>query len=131
MAIELTFDTTALRRAAQRSPAAVDRALQNGLRDIKNDWQAEAIDISPIKDGTLREQISAEVIMLNGNPSVEIMANAVRDGFNYAYYIHEGEGKAVTGEKKFLDVSAEQNEEKWARWLEDEIEQELRRAGWR
>jgi len=127
MAGEFTFDISQFNRALRQAPNAVNRGIRTGLRDVKNDWQAEAIDIAPLKDGTLRQQIDADVNGLE----VEITANAVREGFNYAYYIHEDAGKAVTGEKKFLDVSAQQNQSKWARWLEEEIEEELRRAGWR
>lgn len=126
MTVEITFDMTQFKKALSKSPDAVAKGIKTGLRDIKNDWQAEAIDVAPMKDGTLRQQIDANVKDL----SVEITANAVRDGFNYAYYIHEDKGKAVTGEKKFLDVPAEQNEAKWAKWLEDEIEGALKRAGW-
>lgn len=127
MAIEITFDMAQFKKAISKSPDAVAKGIQTGLRDIKNDWQAEAVDIAPMKDGTLRQKIEGKVKDL----SVEIKANAVRKGFNYAYYIHEDKGKAVTGEKKFLDVSGEQNEAKWAKWLEEEIADELKKAGWR
>jgi len=127
MAGEFTFDLSQFTKALKQAPNAVNTGIQNGLRDVKNDWQAEAVDIAPLKDGTLRQQINAEVNGLE----VEITANAVRNVFNYAYYIHEDAGKAVTGEKKFLDVSAQQNEGKWAEWLEEEIADELKRAGWR
>jgi hypothetical protein len=52
--------------------------------------------------------------------------------FNFAYYIHElNAGRAnVGGEKKYLDKSAEANQAKWMRWVEEEIQKELRREGW-
>lgn len=127
MAIEITFDMAQFKKALEKAPEAVADGIKTGLRDIKNNWKEEAVDIAPLKDGTLRQQIHSKANDL----TVEITANAERKGFNYAYYIHEDKGKAVTGEKKFLDVSGEQNEAKWAKWLEEEIADELKKAGWR
>ena len=126
MTVEITFDTSQFREAMQRSPEAIGEGIQTALKDIKNDWKAESIDIAPQKSNTLRENIDGKII----GETIEMRANAVRDGFNYAYYIHEDKGKAVTGEKKFLDVPAQENEDKWKRWLEEEIEKELRKVGW-
>lgn len=127
MAGTFTFDLSQFNRAIRQAPEAVSKGIESGLRDIKNDWQADSVDIAPLKDGTLRMNIDARASDLE----VEITANAVRNGFNYAYYIHEDKGTAVTGEKKFLDVPAQQNEGKWAQWLEEEIGNELKKAGWR
>ena len=145
MTVEITFDMTQFKKALSKSPDAITKGLKTGLKDIKNDWQADAVDIAPIYKkenypedkksrggGTLRSQIDAKVNDL----SVEITANAMREGFNYAYYIHEQDagGKKLREpgtEKKFLDVSAKQNEDKWAKWLEEEIADELKKVGWR
>lgn len=127
MAGTFTFDMSQFNKALKGAPDAVAKGVKTGLRDIKNDWQADSVDIAPLQDGTLRMSIDAKASDLE----VEITANAVRNGFNYAYYIHEDKGTAVTGEKKFLDVPAQQNEGKWAQWLEEEIGNELKKAGWR
>jgi len=134
MAGEFYFDSGLMSQALARSIDATARGLQNGLTDVKNDWKAESVDAAPIDTSNLRQQIVAEVFTEGTGSGVEITANATRGSrrFNYAYYIHEENagGANVNGEKKFLDKPAQDNKEKWARWIEDEIESELRRAGW-
>lgn len=127
MAGEFTFDISRLLRALNGSDEAIARGLQKGLTDVKNDWRAEAVDVAPIDTGNLRQQITSEVFVHGNEHGVEISANATRGNFNYAYYIHEGNGNVQTGEKKFLDVSAQQNEAKWQRWLEEELRNEIAR----
>lgn len=129
---EFYIESNILAHVLERSPEAAARGLLNGLTDVKNDWQAESVDIAPIKDNALRESIKAKVFSESNGPGVEITAKATRGSrqFNYAYYIHEDAGHAVTGEKKFLDKPAQENKEKWAEWIEKELENELRRAGW-
>lgn len=128
--MEFRLNTRQLERAIRQAPQAIDRASAIALRDIKNDWQADSVDIAPLDQNALRTSIHADVINPSVEGRVEIYASAKRDGFDYAYYIHEKDGKAVTGEKKFLDVPAEQNFDKWKRWIEQEMREELRRAGW-
>ncbi|MFJ7665331.1 hypothetical protein ACIQXW_23515 [Lysinibacillus sp. NPDC097162] len=134
MAGEFYFDSNIMARALERSIDATARGMLNGLTDVKNDWKAESVDAAPIDTSNLRQQIAAEVFTEGTGPGVEITANATRGSrrFNYAYYIHEEDagGANVNGEKKFLDKPAQQNQEKWARWIEEEIGTELRRAGW-
>ncbi|WP_336638389.1 hypothetical protein [Lysinibacillus fusiformis] len=121
-------------QAMERSIDATARGMLNGLTDVKNDWKAESVDAAPIDTSNLRQQIAAEVFTEGDSTGVEITANATRGSrrFNYAYYIHEEDagGANVNGEKKFLDKPALDNKEKWADWIEREIESELRRAGW-
>lgn len=133
MAKTFTLDTSSFRRALRNAPDAIGRGAQNALIDIKNDWKAEAIDNAPIQSGTLRQNIDANIFNPGIEGYIEIKANATREHgrFNYAYYIHEGKGNAVTGEKKFLEKPAQENQEKWRRWLEEEIQNELAREGWR
>lgn len=131
MVVEISFDLAKFKRAVQQSPQAIQAALQSGLTDIKNDWKADSVDVAPIDSGNLRRQIDGQVTTINGDAGVEMDVPAVRKNFNYAYYIHEDKGVTHSGEKKFLDVVAKQNESKWARWLEEEIEAELKKAGWR
>ena len=132
MGREFYFESDVLSQALRKSIDATARGLKNGLTDVKNDWKAESVDIAPIKDNALRESIDAKVFTASDGPGVEIFSKATRGSrqFNYAYYIHEDKGNAISGEKKFLDKPAEQNQDKWAQWLEDEIQSELRKAGW-
>jgi len=134
MAGEFYFESNGLAQAMERSIDATARGMLNGLTDVKNDWKAESVDAAPIDTSNLRQQIAAEVFTDGDSTGVEITANATRGSrrFNYAYYIHEEDagGANVNGEKKFLDKPALDNKEKWADWIEREIESELRRAGW-
>lgn len=134
MAGEFYFESNGLAQAMERSIDATARGMLNGLTDVKNDWKAESVDAAPIDTSNLRQQIAAEVFTDGDSTGVEITANATRGSrrFNYAYYIHEEDagGANVNGEKKFLDKPALDNKEKWANWIEREIESELRRAGW-
>lgn len=133
MASDFTIDTSALDRALLLSPEAAGKGAATALKDIKNDWQAESVDAAPIDTSNLRQQIKAEVFEPGASGRVEIYANAKRNGFNYAYYIHEENagGRAIlSGEKKFLDKPAEESIDKWTKWLEDEVKAELRKAGW-
>ena len=131
---EFRLDTSALRRALQVSPELVARGADNALTDIKNDWVRDSRDIVPKDTHNLQQQIHGDIQGSGLDGYIEVKANAVRESggsrFNYGYYIHEDRGKAVTGEKKFLDKPAEENIDKWGRWLAKEIEDELRRAGW-
>lgn len=134
MAIEFSLNTKALERALKQSVEAADQAAKTALTDIKNDWKAGAVDDAPIDTGNLRRQIQAEVFDPGTDGYIEVIANATRESkgkrFNYAYYIHEDKGVVKTGEKKFLDKTAEKRQDVWQRWLEDEVEKELKKAGW-
>ena len=134
MGLEFKLDATVLKRALKKSPDAADKAAKTALTDIKNDWKRGAVDDAPIDSGNLRKQIQAEVFNPGTDGYIEIEANAVRESngsrFNYAYYIHEDDGRAVTGEKKFLDKTAEERQDVWQRWLEEEVANELKKAGW-
>lgn len=132
MANEFTLDRSALDRALRQSPQAANRGAATALKDIKNDWVADAVDVAPIKTGNLRRQINGEVINPGASGRIEVAVPAVRGGFNYAYYIHEEDagGKQVNGEKKFLEKPAEAKLDEWQQWLEEEVARELRRVGW-
>lgn len=130
MAGDFTLDTKVLDQALKKSPQAASKGAATALKEIKDDWQADSVDIAPLKAGSLRIGINGEVVNPGASGRVEIHANATRSGFNYAYYIHEDAGKAVSGEKKFLDKPAEENIDKWTEWLEQEVARELRKVGW-
>lgn len=137
MAGDFSIDISALTRAVRRAPQAANRGAATALADIKDDWVADAVDIAPIAPklgGNLRQQINGEVYNPGISGHIEVAVPAVRDGFNYAYYIHEQNagGGSLTypgAEKKFLDKPAKENLDKWTKWLEDEVKAELRRAG--
>lgn len=133
MASDFTLDTSALKQALTKSPQAANKGAATALTDIKNDWVADSVDIAPIDSSNLRKQINGEVFNPGASGRVEVHANATRGGssrFNYAYYIHEDKGLAVSGEKKFLDMPAEENVDKWTEWLEQEVANELKKVGW-
>jgi hypothetical protein len=135
LAIDFEFDLSPLIRLIERSPEAAARGAKRGLHDALDDWVRESRDIAPIDSGNLRKQIKDQPIKGSGlNLEGSVSANATerwRGGtFNYAYYIHEVTEHAVTGDPKFLDNPAKQNERKWYDWIEDEIKDELKKAGW-
>jgi hypothetical protein len=135
VAIELEFDLSPLIDLIRKSPEAAARGAKRGLHDALDDWVRQSRDIAPIDGGTLRRSITAHPIEGSGlNLEGTVSANATerwRNGtFNYAYYIHEVTEHAVTGDPKFLDNPAKQNERKWYGWIEDEIKDELKKAGW-
>lgn len=133
MAGEFTFDMRALHTAVSRSIHATGEGLRDGLNDVKNDWITESEQIAPLKDGHLREALSGEVRDLSvevGVKGSDLRRTSGKD-FNYAAYIHDYEGRAVSGEKKFLDVAAQTNQAEWERMMERSLERTFRRAGWR
>lgn len=135
MAIKLEFDLSPLIKLIEKSPEATARGAKRGMHDALDDWVRQSRDIAPIDSGTLRRSITAHLSEGSGlNLEGTVSANATerwRGGrFNYAYYIHEVSEHAVTGEAKFLDKPAQENEQKWREWIEDEIKDELKKAGW-
>lgn len=140
MRIELELDLSQFIRDLNETVNDMSAGARVGLQDALDDWKREAVDIAPIDKGTLRRNITPQQIQGIGlNLTGEITANAVerwKNGrFNYAYYIHEenagGKNLRAPGTvKKFLDVSAQQNQDRWLRIIEDEIRDELRSRGW-
>lgn len=110
---------------------AIGKGAREGMQQALDDWVRESRDIAPIDKGTLRRAITTNGIEGNGlNIEGIVTANANEGGFNYAYYIHEVTEHAVTGEAKFLDKPLEQNRDKYMRWIEEDIQDELKKAGW-
>jgi hypothetical protein len=140
MARDFEINIAGLERLMRMSPEAAGRGAKRGLHDALDDWKSEATDIAPISPGggTLRRGIKAEGVKGSGlDMKAEISSTAIEESnggrFNYAYYIHElnaGGANVSSGEKKYLDKSAEVNKAKWMRWVEEEIQKELRREGW-
>ncbi|GIP55250.1 HK97 gp10 family phage protein [Paenibacillus vini] len=140
MALSFDFDISQLAELIEKSPEVAAEAARIGMHDVLDAWKAEAVDVAPIDEGTLRRTITVEQIEGTGaNLTGSISANAVvntRSGrFNYAYYIHEedagGKNLRTPGTvKQFLDEPAKKNERKWQQHIEDEINSGLERAGW-
>jgi hypothetical protein len=142
VAIDFEFDLTPLIHLIERTPEAAAKGAKKGLHDALDDWWRESVNTAPINKGALRASIHTKVEGEGFNLTGEINAVAVEvsknykkyygreNKFNYAYYIHEVSEHAVTGDPKFLDNPAKKNEQKWRGWIEDEIQKELKKAGW-
>jgi hypothetical protein len=135
---QFEIDLTPLVHLLERSPDAAARGATKAMRDIKNDWKRESIDVAPLDTGNLRRQIDGKVDVSGLNPLIEIEANAkTSKHFNYAYYIHEGhmsaDGKSLRHPgtvEEFLNEPAEQNKGRWSDMLEREIREQLDLEGW-
>lgn len=133
MAGEFTIDIRALQSALEQSVTATGEGLREGLNDVKNDWLTESEQIAPLKDGHLREALDGKVegLTLEVGVTASDLKSTSGKAFNYAAYIHDYGGRAVTGEKKFLDVPAKTNQAEWERMMERSLENSLKKAGWR
>lgn len=136
---EFTLDISKFMRALEQSPEAAARGAILALGDIKDDWVRGAVDIAPLDKTTLRQSIKGKTGGTGANSFVEVEANATQDTggkrFNYAYYIHERDAggkklKLAGAEKKFLDVAMEKRKAEYQKWLEEDIAEELKKAGW-
>lgn len=136
---EFTLDIRKFKQAFTEAPGAAGRGAKRALGDIKDDWVRGAVDIAPVDKTTLRQAINGKTGGTGSDQFVEIQANATQDTggkrFNYAYYIHEKDAggrtlKLAGAEKKFLDVAMEKRQAEYQRWIEEEIMEELRKAGW-
>lgn len=141
MALSFDFDISQLAELIEKSPEIAAEAARLGMHDVLDAWKADAVDVAPIDEGTLRRTITVgEIEGTGANLTGSISANAVvktKSGqrFNYAYYIHEedagGKNLRTLGTvKQFLDEPAKKNERKWQRHIEDEIKSGLEGAGW-
>lgn len=121
--------TRAMLDAMRKAPNQAERGVKNGIDQVLDDWRLEAVAIAPYDTGTLQKNITT--INASGQfPGVVqgmITANAVKGGFNYAYYIHEEKKRAVTGEPQFLRVPLKENEARWQRMIEGAVEREIGR----
>lgn len=133
MARDFTLDVTALQRLLEQTPEKAGRGAKRGLHDSLDDWVFQSRNVAPLDKATLRRGITPEGVTGTGLDLKGTIQSLAKNGdFNYAYYIHElnAGGKNVGGVLQYLDETGEQNKEKWMRWIEEEIEVELRRAGW-
>lgn len=124
-------------RLLHQTPEAMGEGVKSAMGDIKADWQKEARDIAPIDTGQLRQDINARVDGSGIEQGITIESNSYKNGFNYAYYIHEGhmaaDGKQLRTPgtvEDYLNRSADNRADKWVDLLEDAVARELRRKGW-
>ncbi len=118
----------------------IGKGVKVGMHDVLDDWKREATDLAPLDKGTLRKSITTELNIGGDTFEGVITANATEKSknygrFNYAYYIHEigGEIKNPTTSgtiDKFIDKPADDNEDRWIKLVEQEIEKQLRKDGW-
>jgi hypothetical protein len=130
----------------RRLEQAIDEGSKNGIYDVLDEWKRESVDLAPLKFGTLRRGIKAELIS-RGNETLtgQITATAVESNaggrFDYAAYIHDvfpqKHGDSFKNPTtpgtipRFIDVPLEENGAKWAAAIEREIQNTLRRRGFR
>lgn len=90
MALNRNFDIddSRLRLAMRMAPGRTEVGLKNGFDKIKDEWAADAYDEAPQKSGTLRRQIHGT----SSAKGVLLRDNAVKNLFNYSYFIHEVKG---------------------------------------
>ncbi|MCD9024317.1 HK97 gp10 family phage protein [Cohnella silvisoli] len=138
---EFELDLSKFASMFDSAAEVIEKAARTGMHDALDEWKADAVDVAPIEEGTLRQTISVGDINGAGlNLSGSVSANAVvksRSGrrFNYAYYIHEanaGDKRLRTPGtvKRFLEVPLKKNEAKWQADIEREIQTGLDGAGW-
>lgn len=134
--MEFEFDISKFMQGIEAADDAVRRGAIQGLDDVKDDWTREARDIAPLDSGNLRRQIDGEVDGLVVTMTGNAVENSERYGrFNYGYWLHEkapsSTNLSTPGTKlKFLDESANDRKETWLKMIENEIKDEVRKAGW-
>lgn len=109
----VSVDSTLLRAAMAASPSRAQAGAAAAFAKIKDEWAYAATNEAPMRTGNLRDQI-------NGTSSAKgvlLRDNAVNGGFNYAYYIHDVQGR------KYLDNTIDEAQVKQI--LEDEIKRAL------
>lgn len=123
-------------RQFKRDLTALDEVLHRGavkgLHEALDDLLKRARDIAPHDIGFLKSEMRTEIdtALMEGT----LTSNAFRNGFNYAYYLHEVASKRGARARK-AGTTLEWLDDAWdeARALaiiEGEIEKELRGAGW-
>lgn len=141
MSRELELDLRGLVRKLDEAGRAIGYVARLSLQDIMDDWKREAINVAPLKTGTLRRSIHYRTRQGTKGVNVtgELTASAIEVSpkwgrFNYAYYIHEVKGDSFKGRVtgtigRFLDVPAEQHEAEWMQRLEADIKAKIRGLG--
>jgi hypothetical protein len=150
MAIELELNLSEFLRALNATPEAVGDAAKTGMHEVMDDWLRKSRDLAPMKTGQLRRtgfttEVEGTGIDVEGTISARAVEVADKGKwaskeFNYAYWLHEIYPKKYGDSFKnpttpgtipqFLDKPAIDNEDKWMRKIEKEIEEELKQKGW-
>lgn len=135
--LEVTSNIDDFLRLLNQTPEAMGDGIKTAMHDIKRDWHSESLEIAPVDSGKLRQDIKARVDSAGIEQGVTIESNSYKNGFNYAYYIHEGhmsaDGKSLRTPgtvEDYLDKSADKRVDTWLEWIEDDVKRELRRKGW-
>jgi hypothetical protein len=145
--IEISTDLTKFLHAIEEATAIMGDGAKRGLHDVMDEWLSKSRDLAPLDKGTLRRGMSTDIKGTGADLTGEINAVAIEvaktgkwsgQRFNYAWYLHES-GKYGESFKnpstpgtipKFLDKPAKDNEDKWLKHIEKEIEKELKAKGW-
>jgi hypothetical protein len=142
MTISFEFNLDKFAAALEKAPDIIGQAARTGMHDALDEWKADAVDIAPIDEGTLRRSITVGEIegsglSIEGSVSANATVKSKSGRFNYAYYIHEGfmraDGKKLRAPgtvEEFIDVPAKKNEAKWQSGIEREVQDGLDKAGW-
>lgn len=138
----LELDLSRFADKLSKAGNTIRKGVKVGMHDVLDDWKREATDLAPLSEsgGTLRKSITTELSIGGDTFEGVITANATEKSknygrFNYAYYIHEigGEIKNPTTPgtiDKFIDKPADENDDRWLKLVEQEIEKQLRKDGW-
>lgn len=127
------IDTSKFDSAIKKTLKAVEPELNDLMTDIKDNWLKTSRDIAPIDTGLLRREIDGNVTSSHTEFVVKMNSKAMKDKFNYAYYIHERNagGKSLKqGRKKYLTESVDSQMPTWNKWANSTLESIKKRGGW-
>lgn len=135
MKMKLEIDYERLELALRETPEEVIREVAEAMDDIKDEWVTESVNVAPKDTGNLRRQIKGDVKARKNDAAITVTANAMNNGFNYGYYIHEvhifGRNfQTPNAVEKFLEEPAEENITQWEREITAAIERALKAKGW-
>lgn len=88
------------------APDIIEHEVAQALADSIAMVETESKRRTPVKTGLLRSSIGGE----EGFSFVRGLTAGVGTNVKYAIHVHEGHGKHVTGERKFMEKGAEASE---------------------
>jgi len=140
--IELVFDARQVDRFMTMSEEAINVGIDNGIKKALEYWKLMAMNDAPIgrykgqRGGYLRTQIDTTPIRGSGfSAEGSVVANAFKNGFNYAYYVHnvatkKGRKARTPGTAlNFLETSADKSEARIQAMMLKALEDEAKRRG--
>ena len=92
-----------LRRNFAEAPDQLQRVINKALFDSIAMVETESKRRTPVRTGLLRSSIGGE----QGYSFVRGLTAGVGTNVKYAIYVHEGYGKHVIGERKFMEKGVE------------------------